>query len=192
MPDPRRRSPRRRWWAAALAAVGFAVSAAGSLRERGAEFAVLRALGAPRRQLARMIAAEQGVLVALALVVGTALGAVLTRAVIPLIVLTAQATRPVPRVLVELPVSRVALLLVAVSVTPLLVTAALALRRGDAVASLREQGVSEMADAKTGDAGDAGGRGDAEGSGVPVTAPWIRTRLRASPVPPGRWRCSWR
>ncbi|MFD4877543.1 FtsX-like permease family protein [Streptomyces sp. NPDC058420] len=126
--------------AAALAAVGFAVSAAGSLRERGAEFAVLRALGAPRRQLARMIAAEQGVLVALALVVGTALGAVLTRAVIPLIVLTAQATRPVPRVLVELPVSRVALLLVAVSVTPLLVTAALALRRGDAVASLREQG----------------------------------------------------
>ncbi|MFJ4631266.1 FtsX-like permease family protein [Streptomyces sp. NPDC088847] len=126
--------------AAALAAVGFAVSAAGSLRERGAEFAVLRALGAPRRQLARMIAAEQGILVALALVVGTALGAVLTRAVIPLIVLTAQATRPVPRVLVELPVSRVALLLVAVSVTPLLVTAALALRRGDAVASLREQG----------------------------------------------------
>ncbi|MFJ2890851.1 FtsX-like permease family protein [Streptomyces sp. NPDC087305] len=126
--------------AAALAAVGFAVSAAGSLRERGAEFAVLRALGAPRRQLARMIAAEQGVLVALALVVGTALGAVLTRAVIPLIVLTAQATRPVPRVLVELPVSRVALLLVAVSVTPLLVTAALALRRADPAISLREQG----------------------------------------------------
>ncbi|MEK8170841.1 hypothetical protein NKH77_18700 [Streptomyces sp. M19] len=33
--------------AAALAAVGFAVSMAGSLRERAAEFAVLRALGAP-------------------------------------------------------------------------------------------------------------------------------------------------
>ncbi|MFJ8139212.1 FtsX-like permease family protein [Streptomyces sp. NPDC096013] len=126
--------------AAALAAVGFAVSAAGSLRERGAEFAVLRALGAPRRQLARMIAAEQGVLVALALVVGTALGTVLTRAVIPLIVLTARATRPVPRVLVELPVSRVALLLVAVSVTPLVVTVALALRRADPATSLREQG----------------------------------------------------
>jgi hypothetical protein len=126
--------------AAALAAVGFAVSAAGSLRERGAELAVLRALGAPRRRLARMIAVEQGVLVALALVVGTALGTVLTRAVIPLIVLTAQATRPVPRVLVELPVAQVALLLAAVALAPLLVTAALALRRGDPAVSLREQG----------------------------------------------------
>ncbi|MGW1746515.1 ABC transporter permease [Streptomyces sp. NPDC002092] len=126
--------------AAALAAVGFAVSAAGSLRERGAELAVLRALGAPRRRLARMIAVEQGVLVALALVAGTALGTVLTRAVVPLIVLTEQATRPVPRVLVELPVPQIAVLLAAVSVTPLLVTAALAVRRGDPVVSLREQG----------------------------------------------------
>ncbi|MFI7399255.1 FtsX-like permease family protein [Streptomyces sp. NPDC049541] len=126
--------------AAALAAVGFAVSAAGSLRERGAELAVLRALGAPRRRLARMIAVEQGVLVALALAVGTALGTVLTRAVIPLIVLTAQATRPVPRVLVELPVPDAAVLLAATAVTPMLVTAALAVRRGNPAVSLREQG----------------------------------------------------
>ncbi|MFI6659435.1 FtsX-like permease family protein [Streptomyces sp. NPDC050523] len=126
--------------AAALAAVGFAVSAAGSLRERGAELAVLRALGAPRRRLARMIAVEQGVLVALALVVGAALGTVLTRAVIPLIVLTAQATRPMPDVRVELPVPDVALLLAAVALTPLLVTAVPALRRGDPAVSLREQG----------------------------------------------------
>ncbi|WP_344402586.1 ABC transporter permease [Streptomyces longisporus] len=125
--------------AAALAAVGFAVSAAGSLRERGAELAVLRALGAPRRRLARMIAVEQGVLVALALVVGTALGTVLSRAVIPLILLTAQATRPVPRVLVELPVPHVAVLLAAMAATPLLATAAQAMRRGHPAASLREQ-----------------------------------------------------
>jgi hypothetical protein len=126
--------------AAALAAVGFAVSAAGSLRERRAELAVLRALGAPRRRLARMIAVEQGVLAALALVVGAALGTVLTRAVVPLIVLTAQATRPVPPVLVELPVPGVAVLLTAVALAPLLVTAGLALRRADPVVSLREQG----------------------------------------------------
>ncbi|MFJ9904278.1 FtsX-like permease family protein [Streptomyces sp. NPDC101152] len=126
--------------AAALAAVGFAVSAAGSLRERRAELALLRALGAPRRRLARMIAVEQGVLVALALVVGTALGTVLTRAVIPLIVLTTRATRPVPTVLVRLPLPEVASLLAAVAVTPLVVTAALAVRRGDPVVSLREQG----------------------------------------------------
>ncbi|MFJ5266194.1 FtsX-like permease family protein [Streptomyces sp. NPDC088387] len=126
--------------AAALAAVGFAVSAAGSLRERDAEFAVLRALGAPRRRLARTIAAEQGVLVGLALLVGAVLGVVLTRTVIPLIVLTSRATRPVPEVLVELPPAGVAVLLAAVAVTPLVVTGALALRRTDPVASLREQG----------------------------------------------------
>ncbi|MFJ8081210.1 FtsX-like permease family protein [Streptomyces sp. NPDC096205] len=126
--------------AAALAAVGFAVSAAGSLRERDAEFAVLRALGASRRRLARTIAAEQGVLVGLALLAGGALGAVLTRAVIPLIVLTAQATRPVPELLVELPPGRVALLLAAVVLTPLLVTAVLALRRADPATALRQGG----------------------------------------------------
>ncbi|MEV5544591.1 ABC transporter permease [Streptomyces sp. NPDC052309] len=126
--------------AAALAAVGFAVSAAGSLRERGAEFAVLRALGAPRGRLARTVAVEQGVLVGLALGVGAVLGAVLTRAVVPLIVLTPQATRPVPAVLVELPAARIAVLLAAVALTPLLVTAALALRRADPAQALREQG----------------------------------------------------
>ncbi|MFC0848286.1 FtsX-like permease family protein [Streptomyces noboritoensis] len=126
--------------AAALAAVGFAVSAAGSLRERGAEFAVLRALGAPRRQLARLIAAEQGVLIALALLVGLALGEVLTRAVVPLIVLTGQATQPVPKVLVELPAGRLAVLLAGVAAVPLLIVATLALRRTDPAVSLRHQG----------------------------------------------------
>ncbi|WP_406366474.1 FtsX-like permease family protein [Streptomyces sp. NBC_00645] len=126
--------------AAALAAVGFAVSTAGSLRERGAEFAVLRALGAPRRQLARLIAAEQGVLVALALMVGVALGTLLTRAVVPLIVLTSEAGRPVPGVLVRLPLPHVAVLLAAVAVTPLAITAFLALRRPDAASSVRRLG----------------------------------------------------
>lgn len=79
-------------------------------------------------------------LLALALVVGVALGTVLTRAVVPLIVLTGQATKPVPAVLVELPVARVALLLTAVAVTPLVVTAVLSLRRADPAVSLRERG----------------------------------------------------
>ncbi|MFG3117675.1 FtsX-like permease family protein [Streptomyces sp. NPDC048197] len=127
--------------AVALAAVGFAVGAAGSVRERDREFAVLRALGAPRRQLARMLAAEQGVLIVLALAVGGVLGAALTRAVVPLVVLTGQATRPVPPVLVELPAGQVAGLLAAVAAGPLLVVAALGLRRGDPVAALRGQGV---------------------------------------------------
>ncbi|MFD5652860.1 FtsX-like permease family protein, partial [Streptomyces sp. NPDC127039] len=126
--------------AAALAAVGFAVSAAGSLRERGTEFSVLRALGASRRRLARTVAAEQGVLTGLALLTGAALGAVLTRAVIPLTVLTPQATRPVPDVHVALPGDRIALLLAGMAVVPLLVTAALALRRTDTTVTLKDHG----------------------------------------------------
>lgn len=126
--------------AAALAAVGFAVSVVGSQRERSAEFAVLRALGAPRRKLARMIAAEQGVLIAIALLVGLALGAVLTRAVVPLIVLTGQATQPVPEVLVHLPAGQVAALLAGVAALPLLIVAAISLRRADPAVSLRHQG----------------------------------------------------
>ncbi|UZI31204.1 ABC transporter permease [Streptomyces sp. VB1] len=126
--------------AAALAAVGFAVSASGSRRERSAELGVLRALGAPRRQLARMIAAEQGVLIALALLIGVGIGTVLTRAVVPLIVLTGQADRPVPAVLVELPAGQVAALLAGVAALPLVIVASMALRRGDPAVTLRHQG----------------------------------------------------
>ncbi|MDF9813317.1 FtsX-like permease family protein [Streptomyces sp. SPB162] len=126
--------------AAVLAAVGFAVSSAGAIRERSGEFAVLRALGAPRRKLARMMAAEQGLLVLLALVVGVALGALLTRLVVPLIVLTAQASQPVPTLLVTLPVGPLAQLIAIVLVVPLLVVVLTAVRRGDPVTALRRQG----------------------------------------------------
>lgn len=126
--------------AAVLAAVGFAVSAVGAVRERAGEFAVLRALGAPRRKLARMMAAEQGVLVLISLAVGIGLGTLLTRLVTPLIVLTPSAGRPVPDLLVELPPGRLAELLAAVLVVPLLVVAATALRRNDPAAALRRQG----------------------------------------------------
>ncbi|MFI8513996.1 FtsX-like permease family protein [Streptomyces sp. NPDC085460] len=126
--------------AAALAAVGFAVGSAGSVRERAAEFAILRALGAPRRRLARLLAAEQGVLIGVGLLVGLALGALLARVVVPLVVLTGRATRPVPPVLVELPLGQVALLLAGVAALPLAVVAAIALRRNDPAVSLRHQG----------------------------------------------------
>ncbi|MFD4943130.1 FtsX-like permease family protein [Streptomyces sp. NPDC058239] len=126
--------------AAALAAVGFAVSAVGAQRERAAEFAVLRALGTPRRRLTRMIAVEQGVLIAVALLVGTVLGAVLNRAVVPLVVLTGQATAPVPGVLVQLPAGQIAALLAGVAALPLVIVVSLALRGADPAASLRVQG----------------------------------------------------
>ncbi|MFF7209338.1 FtsX-like permease family protein [Streptomyces sp. NPDC008238] len=126
--------------AAVLAAVGFAVAAAGAVRERSEEFAVLRALGAPRRSLARVIAAEQGLLVLTAVAVGALLGGVLTRSIVPLIVLTARADSPVPAVRVELPAVPLLELLAAVAVLPLLAVAVAALRTADPVRALRRQG----------------------------------------------------
>ncbi|SFF49209.1 ABC-type antimicrobial peptide transport system, permease component [Actinacidiphila alni] len=126
--------------AAVLAAVGFAVSSVGAIRERATEFAVLRALGAPRRKLARMIAAEQGLLVLISLVVGVVLGALLTRLVTPLIVLTSQAAQPVPKLLVKLPAGPLAQLLGVVLIAPLIVVLATAVRRGDPATALRRQG----------------------------------------------------
>ncbi|MGW1888556.1 FtsX-like permease family protein [Streptomyces sp. NPDC001970] len=137
---PRQALPAVALAAAALAAVGFAVSAVGSLRERSAELSLLNALGAPRRRLARMVAAEQGVLIATGLLAGAALGAALTRAVVPLIVLTGRATQPAPDVSVELPLSHVSLLLVGVALLPVLAVAAIALRRAHPALTLRHQG----------------------------------------------------
>lgn len=71
---------------------------------------------------------------------GAVLGAVLTRAVVPLIVLTGQAARPVPAVLVELPAGQVAVLLACFAALPLVIVAVLALRRTDPAISLRHQG----------------------------------------------------
>ncbi|MCT2590510.1 ABC transporter permease [Streptomyces sp. N2-109] len=125
--------------AAALAAMGFAVSAAGAVRERTAEFAVLRALGAPRRRLAQILATEQSLLVLISLAIGLGLGILLTRLVVPLIVLTGEATQPVPELLVRLPLGPLTLLLGAVLVAPVLVIAATALRGADPVAALRTE-----------------------------------------------------
>ncbi|MEU8939183.1 ABC transporter permease [Streptomyces goshikiensis] len=105
---------------AVLAAIGFAASAAAAARERGREFAILLALGAPRRDLARTAAAESGVLVGLGAGVGLALGAAIVHLVVPLVVLTPAARRPVPEVLVDLPAGETLLLTVAIAAVPLL------------------------------------------------------------------------
>lgn len=125
--------------AAVLAAAGFAVSTAGAARERRSEHAVLRALGTPRSGLARVLAAEQGVLVLLSLAIGLGLGVLLTRLVVPLIVLTADAATPVPALIVELPPGRLALLVGGLVAAPLLVVVATALRGADPVTALRTE-----------------------------------------------------
>ncbi|WP_035842178.1 FtsX-like permease family protein [Kitasatospora azatica] len=126
--------------AAVLAAIGFAAAAVGAAGERAAEFAVLRALGTPQRQLARTAAAEQGILIALGLGVGTLLGIALVHLVVPLTVLTPAAHRPVPSVQVVLPLWQVLILLPAVAALPALLTVHRVLRparAAETVARLR-------------------------------------------------------
>ncbi|GAA1254702.1 ABC transporter permease [Kitasatospora nipponensis] len=108
--------------AAVLAAIGFAAGAVGAAGEPAAEFAVLRALGTPHRQLARTAAAEQGLLIALGVGIGALLGTALVHLVVPLTVLTPAAQRPIPGVRVELPLWQVLVLLVAVAALPALLT----------------------------------------------------------------------
>ncbi|KJS53635.1 hypothetical protein VM98_24085 [Streptomyces rubellomurinus subsp. indigoferus] len=127
---------------AVLAAIGFAAAAAGSAHERSRDSALLFALGAPRRQVARTVAAEQALLVALGGAVGLALGALLVRLIVPYVVLTSAARRPTPEALVELPVGRTLLLTAAIAVVPLLSAFLIGRRRRDVAARLRH--VEEM------------------------------------------------
>ncbi|MFJ9950196.1 FtsX-like permease family protein [Kitasatospora sp. NPDC091207] len=127
---------------AVLAAIGFAAASAASARERAGEFTVLLALGTPRRWLRRTVAAEQGLLVALGSAVGLALGAVTVHLVVPLVVLTPAARRPVPEVLVDLPFGPALLLAAAITVVALLSASLSGRRRRNVAARLRH--VEEM------------------------------------------------
>ncbi|AUG75151.1 hypothetical protein CFP65_0168 [Kitasatospora sp. MMS16-BH015] len=123
--------------AAVLAAIGFAAASAAARAERAAEFAVLLAMGAPRRGLARTVTAEQGLLVVLGSAVGLGLGTVLLHLVIPLILLTPAARRPVPEAVISLPLGQALAVTLAIAVVPLLAAVFGGRRQRDLVARLR-------------------------------------------------------
>jgi hypothetical protein len=110
--------------AALFAAIGFAVSAAVSARERLTEFALLRALGLSTRQLSGWLSLENGLLVGISIVGGTVLGLVLAWAVLPLVSLTQQAASVVPGVIVVIPWGTV-LVLESITVIALFIVVAL-------------------------------------------------------------------
>ncbi|WP_354640066.1 ABC transporter permease [Kitasatospora camelliae] len=128
--------------AAVLAAIGFAAATAASGTERAGEFAVLSALGMPRRGVARTVLGEQAVLVGLGTAVGLGLGALLVHLVVPLVVLTPAARRPVPEVLVHLPLGTALAAALATAAVPLLAAALGVRRHRDPAARLRH--VEEM------------------------------------------------
>ncbi len=96
--------------AAALAAVGFAVHATGSLRSRATEFAQLRAVGLSRRRLVGIIGIESLLLCVLGTLFGIGLGLVLAYLVGPLVGVSGDGSTPVPAVVVQIPTAQIALL----------------------------------------------------------------------------------
>jgi predicted lysophospholipase L1 biosynthesis ABC-type transport system permease subunit len=79
-----------------IAALGLLVGVRTTARRRAGEFAVLRALGAGPRLLARALVAEQAFVAGLGVLAGLVVGVGVATAVVPLVVLTPAAQRPVP------------------------------------------------------------------------------------------------
>ncbi|WP_328767421.1 ABC transporter permease [Streptomyces sp. NBC_00286] len=95
--------------APAFAVVGFTLHTAFSARARAREFALLRALGVRRRQLAAYLWTEQLALAGVAAVLGTLLGTALAALIMPVVTVD-DTGRPVyPGLLTEVPWGRVML-----------------------------------------------------------------------------------
>lgn len=86
-----------------LALVGLAVDGWATTRRRLSEFAVFTTLGATSRLLARAYLAEQTFLAAIGVGVGLLVGAVVAATMVPLVILTPAAGRPVPEAVFTVP-----------------------------------------------------------------------------------------
>ena len=120
-----------------VAAIGFSISVAASVRARRAESAVLSALGVARPAQAGQLCLEQLMLSVPAAVAGLLVGAGLAHLLVPAITLTATAGRPFPPVLVLIPVGRAVLLAAILAALPVLAAAGSIARRSDPAAELR-------------------------------------------------------
>ncbi|PWU44954.1 ABC transporter permease, partial [Micromonospora globispora] len=92
-----------------LALVGLAVDVWATARHRLGEFAVLHTLGAAPRLLARALLAEQAFLAGIGVGVGLLVGAGVAATMVPLVILTPAAGRPVPDAAFALPWAPIAL-----------------------------------------------------------------------------------
>ncbi|MGV9878075.1 FtsX-like permease family protein [Streptomyces sp. NPDC003006] len=93
--------------APAFAVIAFALHTAVSARAREGEFALLRALGVRRGQLAAYLWTEQLALAAVAAVLGTALGAALASVIMPVVTVDALGQPVFPSLVTQVPWVRV-------------------------------------------------------------------------------------
>lgn len=109
--------------ASLLAAIGYAVYATVTIRDRALEFAQLRAIGLQRRSLLAVVGRESLLVTSLSAVFGIGLGAALGLLVAPVVSLSPDGTRPVPEVAVVVPWGQVGLLAAEVALALALVVA---------------------------------------------------------------------
>jgi hypothetical protein len=127
--------------AAVLAAVGFAVHTASTLRLRNTELAQLRAIGFARRSLVALIGVESAFLAALGTVFGITLGVLLGHLVGPLIAVSPTGRPTVPSVIVEIPwLSLVLLVIELVALLSLLVVVVARSQKGSDPANILRVG----------------------------------------------------
>jgi hypothetical protein len=127
--------------AAILAAVGFAVHTAATLRLRNTELAQLRAIGFDRRSLVALIGVESAFLAALGTLFGITLGVLLGHLVGPLIAVSPTGRPTVPSVLVEIPwVSLVLLVVELVAVLSIVVVVVARAQKGSDPANILRVG----------------------------------------------------
>jgi FtsX-like permease family len=123
--------------AAVLGISGCCVAIAADVRQRRAERALLAALGVDPGGAARQLCLERLMLGLPAALAGLALGAVIAELLVPAVTLTVTASSPVPRVIIQLDWAQTLPLALAVATLPVLVAAAVIVRRPDAAAELR-------------------------------------------------------
>lgn len=109
---PLRRGARGGLWlclvlAPAFAVIAFTLHTVLSARARGREFALLRALGVRRGQLAAYLWTEQLALAGVAALLGTGLGAGLAAVIMPVVTVDAEGEPVFPGLLTEVPWGRV-------------------------------------------------------------------------------------
>ncbi len=122
-----------------LALVGMLVSVATGA-DRASDLALLDALGMPPGQIARLLALEQAVTAIATSVVGLLFGVALSEVIIPADTLTAQATRPIPPVMVQVPWLAAALIAAVMAAVPTLAIMATSPRADSGAAMIRLEG----------------------------------------------------
>ena len=123
--------------AALLAVTGFWVSIAADVRRRRGETALLAALGVTQRGTAAALCLEKLLAGLPAAVLGSLLGVLLARLLVPAVTLSAAAQQPVPPPLIVYDLPQAVTLALAVAALPALSAALAALQRPDPAAELR-------------------------------------------------------